>query len=176
MNVFILNTGRCGSTTFIKACQHITNYSSGHESLSNKIGLARLQYPKNHIEADNRLSWFLGRLDHKYGDDAFYVHLMRDKDKTANSFIKRKDYGIMQAYQQGILQDFDRNLAASDVASDYIDNVTANILYFLKDKTHTMNFRLENASHDFKIFWQAIHADGDFDRAMQEWRIAYNAS
>lgn len=176
MNVFILNTGRCGSTTFIKACQHIRNYSSGHESLTNEIGACRLSYPENHIEADNRLSWFLGRLDEKYADTAFYVHLIRDKDKTAASFIKRERYGIMQAYQQGILQDIDCKLDINNIAVDYIDSVTANIKHFLKDKPHKMNFRLETANEDFKIFWKKINAEGDLKQALKEWDIIYNAS
>ncbi|MEJ1383421.1 MAG: hypothetical protein RPV21_03475, partial [Candidatus Sedimenticola sp. (ex Thyasira tokunagai)] len=67
MNIFILNTGRCGSTTFIEACRHITNYSAAHESRIQLIGDRRLAYPQNHIEADNRLSWLLGRLEHTYG-------------------------------------------------------------------------------------------------------------
>ena len=82
MNVFILNTGRCGSSTFIKACHHITNYTSGHETMSSQVLDARLGYSENHIEADNRLSWFLGRLDQKFGSEAFYVHLSRDKSAT----------------------------------------------------------------------------------------------
>ena len=85
MNVFVLSTGRCGSTTFIKACSHITNYSSAHESLSTRTGKQRLNYPENHIEADNRLSWLLGRLDNTYGDDAFYVHLNRNIEDTIAS-------------------------------------------------------------------------------------------
>ena len=31
-NVFVLCTGRCGSTTFTQACQHIQNYTASHES------------------------------------------------------------------------------------------------------------------------------------------------
>jgi len=176
MNVFILNTGRCGSTTFIKACQHIRNYSAGHESLTNEIGARRLSYPANHIEADNRLSWFLGRLDEKYADTAFYIHLMRDKDKTAASFEKREGYGIMQAYQQGILQDVDDKLDVNDIAADYIDSVTANIKHFLKDKTYTMDFRLETAKEDFKKFWDLINAEGDINQALKEWDVIYNQS
>ena len=65
MNIFILNTGRCGSTTFIKACEHIKNYTCAHESLLTEIGAQRFNYPQDHIEADNRLSWLLGRLDEK---------------------------------------------------------------------------------------------------------------
>ncbi len=176
MNVFILNTGRCGSTTFIKACQHMSNYSAGHEGLTNKLGDKRLFYPSNHIEADNRLSWFLGRLDEQYADTAFYVHLMRDKNKIATSFIKRKDYGIMQAYQQGILQDINTQLDITEVAMDYINTINKNIQYFLKDKTYKMDFNLENAPSDFKKFWQLIQAEGDLNQALAEWNIAYNAS
>lgn len=68
MNIFILSTGRCGSTTFIQSCQHITNFSSAHESNIHKIGTDRIVYPQNHIESDNRLSWFLGRLEEHYKD------------------------------------------------------------------------------------------------------------
>ncbi len=87
MNVFVLCTGRCGSSTFIEACHHIANYTSAHESRSSLLGAERLAYPAQHIEADNRLSWLLGRLDAAYGDSAFYVHLQRNHPDTAASFV-----------------------------------------------------------------------------------------
>src|SRR5262245_39334592 len=102
MNVFILNTGRCGSTTIIKACSYITNYTAAHESRTGLVGPDRLDYPPNHIEADNRLSWFLGRLERTYGNDAFYVHLKRQDAATARSFAQRYQYGIIKAYRDAI--------------------------------------------------------------------------
>lgn len=60
MNVFVLTTGRSGSTTFYKACRHISNYTCGHESNWSLIGKERLNYPENHIEVDNHLVWMLG--------------------------------------------------------------------------------------------------------------------
>jgi len=176
MNVFILNTGRCGSTTFIKACQYITNYSSAHESQSTLIGESRLAYPENHIEADNRLSWILGRLDVAYGDNAFYVHLSRDKNKTVESFAKRNDFGIMKAYREGILMQEQQNDSALELARDYIETIESNIALFLKDKTHTLEFSLENAEQNFRNFWQSINAKGDLDAALAEWKTSYNAS
>ena len=176
MNVFILNSGRCGSTTFIKACQHITNYSAAHESLLNNIGAQRLDYPENHIEADNRLSWLLGRLDKTYGDDAFYVHLKRKPQDTANSFSKRIDFGILKAYEQGVLMHDAHQLPAFEIASDYIETVNSNIELFLKDKTHKMLISLETVQADFTDFWQRIGAQGNCDDALSEWRINYNAS
>ena len=88
MNIFVLSTGRCGSMTLDKFCKHITNYTSAHESRNN----LDFKYPPNHIEIDNRLSWFLGRLDKIYGDDAFYVHLKRDDLKVAKSYQNRFYY------------------------------------------------------------------------------------
>ena len=176
MNIFILNTGRCGSTTFIKACQHISNYSSAHESRSTLIDQQRLAYPENHIEADNRLSWILGRLDQVYGDNALYVHLSRNKNETAESFSKRNDFGIMKAYREGLLMQEQQNDSALELAEDYIETIESNIALFLKDKTHTLEFTLENATQDFKTFWQAINAKGNFEAALAEWKTSYNAS
>ncbi|MCW9014383.1 MAG: hypothetical protein OQL06_11415 [Gammaproteobacteria bacterium] len=176
MNIFILNTGRCGSTTFIKACEHITNFTAGHETRANCIGEDRLDYPDNHIEADNRLSWVLGRLDKKYGNDAIYIHLSRDKKKTIESFARRNDYGIMKAYREGILLGGQDAQSSADLARDYIDTVEANIEFFLQDKTKKMQFSLENAKADFQVFWELIGAEGSLDEALMEWDVSYNAS
>ena len=186
MNVFILNSGRCGSTTFIQACRHVRNFSAGHESRTRLIGPARLAYPDRHIEADNRLAWFLGRLDQAFGDDAWYVHLGRERQATATSFARRAAFGIMKAYREGVLlQDPDDGPSAVepattasdlDIASDYLDTVEANIALFLKDKPHQMPFRLEHAKEDFRAFWQWIGAQGDLEQALAEWDNRHNAS
>ena len=47
-NIFVLCTGRCGSVTFSKACKHITNYTSGHETRIKKLD-DRLDFPSFHI-------------------------------------------------------------------------------------------------------------------------------
>jgi hypothetical protein len=177
MNVFILNTGRCGSTTFIEACRHITNYTAGHETRVQLLGPDRLAYPPNHIEADNRLSWILGRLDAAYGDDAYYVHLTRNRNQVAASFARRADFGIMKAYREGILlHEGQEQASAESLARDYIDTVEANIAHFLKDKRRTMEFVLEQADTDFRRFWNWIGATGDMDKALAEWNTRHNAS
>lgn len=177
MNVFILSTGRCGSTTFAQACQHMTNFSAAHESRISKLH-DRLEYPDNHIEVDNRLSWFLGRLDRRYGDDAFYVHLKRDREATAESYARRYEGGIMKAYRRRIIWRADDNPMASPVhvCRHYVDTVNSNIELFLKDKTRKMEFRLESAEDDFREFWGHIGAEGDLSASLQEWSRKYNAS
>ena len=176
MNIFILNTGRCGSVTIIKACQHISNYSSGHESRSHLLGDAHFDYPENHIEADNRLSWFLGRLDRHYGDNAFYVHLRRRDEDTARSFVRRYTKGIINAYRSDILMSLPANSKPLAVAMDYCDTVNRNIELFLKDKSRKMVFHLENAEQDFNTLWEQIGALGNLDAALSEFNIQHNKS
>jgi hypothetical protein len=177
VNIFVLNTGRCGSTTFINACRHIRNFSAAHESRTGLVGIERLNYPPNHIEADNRLSWFLGRLDQRFGNEAIYVHLKRDPKETARSYSLRfeRGRGIMAAYRKAILLRC-REQDPLSLSRDYCDTVTANIQMFLKDKSHVLDFTLENADRDFAKFWAMIRAQGDLDKAISEFGKKYNAT
>lgn len=175
MNIFVLSTGRAGSTTFTKACSHITNYTSAHESRVGMVGTERLEYPPNHIESDNRLSWLLGRLQERYGNDAFYVHLIRDRDATARSFDLRWDWrhSIIRAYVQGVLCSDDCN---HDACLDYWDTVNANIRVFTANRPNVATVRLEHAVEDFAIFWDQIGAEGNKDAALRQWGIQHNAT
>lgn len=177
MNIFVLNSGRCGSTTFIQACSHISNFTCAHESAIRLAGEARVDYPANHIEADNRLSWFLGRLDRKFGDGAKYVHLTRDRDAVAQSYARRlhRPVNIVRAFRDSILLGADNKLTDIELAKDYVDCVTENIEMFLKDKSNVMRFRLERAANDFPRFWRWIDAEGDFDSAVAEFEVMHNS-
>jgi len=154
----------------------MTNFTAAHESRTGFIGPARLQYPSNHIEVDNRLSWFLGRLDKTYGNDAFYVHLRRaDARQTAISNSKRVHEGtIFGAYKLGILLHCPEDVDPIELGLDYCDTVTSNIELFLKDKTNWMNFTLENARAEFPEFWQRIGAQGNLDAAVAEFDQHHN--
>lgn len=177
MNIFVLSTGRCGSTTFIKACGHISNFSSAHESKSGLLGDDRLNYSQFHIEADNRLVWFLGKLETYFGNNAKYVHLKRDTLGTAKSYASRKfKYGILPAYRNGILLRLEKDYTQLEVAKDYCDTVNNNIEYYLKDKTHKMSFEITNYNEDFERFWQFISAEGDYQKALKEFATNYNSS
>lgn len=176
MNVFVLCTGRCGSTTFVEACRHITNYGAAHESRATVVGPERLSYPPDHIEADNRLSWFLGRLERAYGDEAFYVHLKRDDAATARSFARRYDAGIIKAYREAVLMGGAPGADPLRLCLDYCETVNANIEAFLRDKTKKAHVSLEHAKEDFANFWRLIRAEGDLAAALAEWDHVYNAS
>ncbi len=179
-NIFVLCTGRCGSTTIVKAMEHATNFTAGHETRRHCVGAERLAYSTAHFEADNRLSWFLGRLDAAFGKAPLYVHLTRDADAVVRSFAGRADMGIMRAYREEILRGGHRRsqkgVAVEDFARDLVDTVTSNIEHFLRDKPNTMHFRVEEAATDFPALWNRIGAAGDLSAAMAEWETRHNAS
>lgn len=141
------------------------------------LGRERLNYAENHIEADNRLSWFLGRLDKQFGNTAFYIHLTRNADETARSYAPRVFSGaIIPAYRNGILFNLDEDVPNVSVTLDYCDTVNSNISLFLKDKDHKLVISLENITEDFCAFWKAIDAKGDLSAALAEFDTKYNAT
>ena len=181
MNVFVLCTGRSGSSGFIKACQHITNYSASHESLVDKFGDERFQFPENHIEADNRLSWQLGQLEQNYGKAAFYVHLKRDKQAVVQSYMNRflLPKSMIYAYANGIKKQPPEDLSKaekSEVCLDYVEAVNTNIEYFLKDKPQQITIDLDDIESGFKKFWKDINAKGDLELALKEFDKKHNKS
>jgi hypothetical protein len=169
MNVLVLTTGRSGSLTFSEACRHVTNYSSGHETRVGLLGPARLAYPANHIEVDNRLAWFPGRLEEAYGDDAFYVHLRRDDEATAASYVRRWNKPAMRSYRKGILWDVDPDVDRLDVALDLNHTIDTNIRHYLRDKSQQMTIDIETAQETFPTFWERIGAEGDLEAALAEF-------
>ncbi len=183
MRVFVLSTGRCGSTTFAKACEHLTNYSSGHESnASRKLFDDQFLYPQDHIEIDNRLSWFLGELGQRFDDSGcLYVHLTRDPLEVTASFRRRWDNewqgGIIRAFAQGILMtghEWDED-EKNAVCRFYIDTVNANIAEFLRGRP-SLSVSLENIEQDFDSFLEAIGAEGDLGGARREWSVRHNST
>jgi len=172
-NVFVLCTGRCGSQTFVRACAHFTNYTAGHETRSRDLGPARLDYPSGHIEADNRLAWFLGRLEQRYGDDAFYVHLKRTPEKVAESYDQRWDhrFSLISGYNRSILMKTDFNRG---VALDMVDTITANIDVFLESKSQVIKIDIDAPQEGFDEFAKRIGAQGDISAALEEFKVTHN--
>ena len=178
MNIFVLNMGRCGSLSFTKACSHITNYSCAHESRTNQLGDERFAFPEGHIEVDNRLVWFLGRLEKEYGNRAFYVHLSRNREEVVNSYLQRlnNQNGILKAYRDAVLLGQTDHHSAAAIVADYMETIESNIRFFLRNKPHQMDFQLESAYDDFKRFWELIGAEGDLAAALTEFDIKHNPS
>lgn len=197
MRIFCLSTGRCGSRTFSVAMGHSTNFSSAHESRSHHLGSARLDYSDWHCESDNRLAWFLGGMQQRYGDDAVYVHLRRSPDAVALSYMKRrkqlsvreriKQLGsknlppspyILDAFGSGVLINERRRTEAEwlHVARMYVDTVIENIEAFLADKTKVIRIWLEDPETMFELLWDVAGVQGDIRSAVEEWSVRHNAA
>lgn len=178
-NVFVLCTGRCGSMTLARACGHFANWSAGHETRTHLVGPARLDYPPRHIEVDNRLAWFLGRLGRRWGDDAAYVHLTRDPEAVAESFAARAHQGILRAYRTDILARLNRRApktALIDICRDYVETVTTNIEDFLAPRAHVMTMALETLPQDFERLVDWIGGTGDLAAARAALTDKHNAT
>ena len=181
MRVIVLCTGRSGSLTFARACQNISNYTVGHESRSQQLGENRFNYPDNHIEADNRLIWFPGALDREFSNNAFYVHLIRSREDTIQSYNRRwiKNGSLIRAYCEGIhqisLHKLDRHLRL-EVVGDFYDQLNDNIAQFLKDKDHKLTLHIEKAANEFTLFWKMIGAEGDLEKALETFELKFNKS
>ena len=182
-NIFVLSSGRCGSMTFIKACKHINNYSSEHESGRNLKSDQKynLIYPNYHIESDNRLTWFLGNLDKIYGNKSYYIKLTRDKNKIINSYLKRKslNQGIIPAFAINIFQQKKWKITDNGykwATESFVNTSYNNIDLFLKDKKNKIEIDIEKPISKFKQFWHEINADGDLNKAIDEFSKSYNSS
>ena len=181
MRVFVLCTGRSGSLTFIRACRHISNYSSAHESRSRLLGEKRFHYPDQHIEADNRLIWFPGAMEQYFTGDTYYIHLIRNREDTVKSYNRRwiRNGSLIRAYCEGIhqiaLHKLD-NGKRLEVVEDFYDRVNENIRHFLKDKEHKITIEVEDAGRDFEQFWSSIGAEGNLQGALQTFGQKHNVS
>ncbi len=182
MNVFVLGTGRCGSVTFARACGHFTNFTSGHESRAREIGDERLAYPPDHIEVDNRLSWFLGPLGARFdGETTLYVHLLRDHDAVVDSFVKRWDSpfraSIIRAFAHGIIT---RTSDWTDdeirrVCATYVSTVNDNIREFVRHR-ESIEVDISNWIKMMPRIADRIGATGDLDAVLGELTVRHNAS
>lgn len=189
VNIFVLNAGRCGSNTFAVACSHAANLSVGHESRVEKFGEGRLAYPSNHIEVDNRLSWFLGSLGARF-PTARYVHLRRNREDNARSYAQRwPQEGVVASGtfvpDRTIIRQFGHVVVfreraytkdeIADLARFYVDTVNSNISEFLRHRAHVV-VELEHIETDFPAFWRWAGLAGDCDAAQREWDVRYNAA
>jgi hypothetical protein len=172
MRIFILSTGRTGTTTLYKACRHIKNYTCGHES--NRKKWYSLEYPDNHIEIDNRLSWFKPELEKNY-PTAMFVHLTRNTPDVINSFKKRSDRGIIKSFIEGVLQSKEENMSDLEIELSIIRYIqcinkmcTSGRVPFLFDIKKYYCF--------FPQFCEWINANVDMNKALKEFETHYNKS
>jgi hypothetical protein len=160
---------------FANACSRFRNYSAAHESRVSQLGPGRFDYPVYHIEVDNRLSWLLGRLHERHGDDVAYLHLRRDPEMVARSYNQRwhNPSGIASAYASGIVLAKELGL---DVIRDLIDTVDSNIRLFLSCRPHAMTIDIDEVGGRFPEFVEWVGADCDIADCMSVFEQRHNPS
>ena len=169
MRVFVTGTGRCGTTTFAKACSHITNYTSGHETHwrpsfdNSKVR----EYADGHIESDPHLVWHIGVLANRY-PDAWWVHLVRERESCVRSLAKTmgvRDWARLAYVGQNDVQ---------AAASDFYDFVNQTVPLALAEM-QCITMHLERLKEEWYLFWNLIGAEGDYEASVRELGVRHNA-
>ena len=172
MRIFVLCTGRCGSTTLAAACQHMTNYTASHES---RELLNDLDFPDNHIEVNPSNVWFAGLIRQRF-PAARYVHLTRDAEETAQSTAGRGDSchtQILHAWRYALRQGWvmlPRDLLVD--AREYVDATTALIEILLRGVSY-IDVRCGDVQ-SFVDFWHWCGAEGDLAAAIRSFGTIHN--
>lgn len=169
MRVFIVSTGRCGSTTFSHACKHIDGFTSAHETNNTDTNIL-FDYPDDHIESDPRLFWKLPQVIEKY-PNAFWVHLIRDKETCVPSLARRRSLEWFAKFQA-----VHKILDSTQMAERYYDFTNSMIKSFLTvTNTAYMTMQCPPTEVEWQIFLQKINKVEYFDTTYPEWSIKYNS-
>jgi hypothetical protein len=179
MRIFVIGTGRCGTVTFSKACKHITNYTSGHETTTHgKLG-NNFEFPDNHIEIDPRLSIFVPLLREKY-PDALFVHLQRERKSCIKSLAKRNSLFHFGCFRLGSLpKQCNENLDL--LARLYYDSTIKMLESYMFIDDHVfenkfMHIWLQDIEQGFSRMLKITDAECDKQKAFKELQIKYNKS
>lgn len=173
MRIFVIGTARCGATTFLRACRHLTNFTTGRSpGIPLGEGKAFL-YPDHHIEVDPRLAWFLGSLADRY-PDAVFVHLRRRRNEVVDSLVRHWSRlwqdPCLTAFRQVALPkgtgwSFEQRRHLGELV---VDSTLANVDTFLRTRT-SLTLWLHEIQESFPVFLDFIGAEGNLAAALDEW-------
>lgn len=182
MRVVVVGTGRCGTVTFTKACRHLTNYTSKHESTSGMTSAAALRLPDNHIEVNPHLSRMLWPLDRELaGADVLWVHLQRKREEVVESWVRRGRKAGVGLWTPLVMRVNAQKL--NDEQWRYAcglcyDSITGDIGAFMRTRTdgQQMHMWLHEAQARWPEFLKRIKARGNGRASQAEWNIRHNAT
>ena len=166
MRVFVTGTGRCGTQTFSKACKHISNFTSGHET---RTKVAVLNYPDDHIEVDPHLLWRMRDVIKKY-PDAKWVFVHRDAAKTMASMARRPSMSIWGHFA------FMNRGISPEAAARSIYSSTMDIMSYYRDELKPLEVYTPVTDSKWAEFVAYIGAVGNMGAAKAELKRKHNAS
>lgn len=176
-NIFVLSTGRTATTAFATASSFIPGYTAAHESRSTKPFAERLDYAPNHIEADNRLIFFLAHIEEKFGDDAYYVQLVRSPSEVSKSYSDRwhLSVSIVRAWTHGMRMI--PRIKESEIEGccrDFVDWANSTLEIFLAKQKNVFRFDVSNAEAEYLRFLTWIGVGDPPPEAVAQWKKRHN--
>ena len=168
MQIFVVGTGRCGTSTFYNACQHVTNYTCRHEICY--LHLIKQQLI-NAIEVNGGLTFFIPQLRRQY-QRAKWVHMIRDREACIKSLAEQAGQSVR--YWANVWLQWESSDAELPVAAGlFYDSVNDLIVSQLPE---VFTFRLESAyEQDWPEFWDWAKCKGRFESSRVVWRRHYNS-
>lgn len=167
-NVFVVGTGRCGTTTFAAACRYATNKTVSREGQAG--GVYQLdKYPDSHIEVDAPLAFWMPRLRLLYPGCRF-VHLVRyaDRDGCLASMVTHdpdicRFFGQM-VYHFADCEPMDGAAALYEIVNDMIGG------------PDVLRVRLREVKERWGQVWEWMECEGNFEQSREEWNVRHNSS
>lgn len=171
MRIFVVGTGRCGTSTFYHACRHATNYTVGHESRAGRIN--DYCYHDNYIEVSSHLAFAVPLLMER-NQGCRFVHIIRSKAACVASMAETRE--AIKAFAFGISEGNPRH------GSEYLewaawlyDLINANITATVQTAWNAFLFHMDYADREWEECWRFMGCEGDFEASLAEWRWKYNA-
>lgn len=175
--VFVISTGRTATTAFAAASSFLPGFTAKHESRVSQPFSTRLDFAPNHIEADNRLIFYLAQIEEKFGDDAYYVFLKRDPAAIVKSYARRwhLTVSIVRAWTHGIrmiprIEEAD----IEDCCQDFVSYADSTLSLFLARQRHVMMFDTADAANEFIRFSKWIGVGTPPPAAIEQWNKRHN--
>lgn len=173
MRVFVVGTGRCGTSTFFHACNHITNYGCGHESKRGPKQIGNWSFPDDHIEIASNLTVGLHKLIYKY-PNSLWVRLKRNKRECVRSLAEQASEAMLDFAHQWWYLDMTEAVDNIEVASQFYD--FCEDYYQRRLPNNALFLDLEHIREQWSVFWNEARAEGDYLASLKEWDRNYNAA
>ena len=168
MRVFVVGTGRCGTSTFYHACRHIHNYEAYHEPNSGQVD--SFETEDQVINVSSQFVVRIPELLKKYPESK-WIHLIRNRDQCVESLAKCCPVE-MDGYVRQWCQIFQCNLTRA--SQFYYDSINSMIELMLRNQSClTMNLPIRRPA--WMTFWSFVGAQGDFESSLREWESCYNS-
>lgn len=181
MRTFVTGTGRCGSVTFARACDHATNVSVDHEEYRGFC------YPDGHVSINPQHRSCIRELVKRY-PDAKWIHLVRvDREACARSLVNLGRGAVLRAHYSLYPSStpFKRYVAPSSltpaqlltVARRFYDDWNAIIEDQLSvSGVDAKRLELEHAADQWTKLWEWMGLEGNREASTLEWRTRHNST